>query len=80
VTINVDKYRKSILVGVGAFLFAAQAAISDGKLTLAEGFAVAIAVATALGVYRVPNVPDAPEDEPEEDTWTPEVALRDITW
>lgn len=77
-TVNVDRYRKSILVGVGAFLFAAQAAISDGKLTLAEGVAAVIAVATALGVYKVPNVPAEPEVET--DSWTPEVALKDITW
>lgn len=52
---NIDKYRKSILVGVGAFLYAAQAAITDGKLTLSEGVGIALAVLTALGVYRVPN-------------------------
>lgn len=52
---NIDKYRKSILVGIMAFLYAVQAAITDGQLSAPEAIGIVLAVATALGVYTVPN-------------------------
>jgi hypothetical protein len=55
-----QKFGKSVAAGAVLVVTATQAAISDGHLTQAEDFQIAIAVVTALAVYFVPNVPSWP--------------------
>lgn len=50
---------RKALVAVGAACGVAAAALSDGKLDAAEIVAVALAFLGALGVYQIPNTPDA---------------------
>jgi hypothetical protein len=48
------QYRK-FLVAASAALGVAGTAVADGKLTAAEGIAIAVAFLGALGVYGVRN-------------------------
>lgn len=54
------KYGKSLAALAAAALTAAAAALTDGAFTAQEGVQVAIAVATAAGVWLVPNLPQHP--------------------
>lgn len=53
--VNVKRYSKSILAAVGALGTWATVALADGVVTGQEWTALGVAVATALGVYTVPN-------------------------
>ncbi len=48
--VKIQKYRKTLIAIAGAILTVAAQAFPDSKYTIA-----AIAVATAVGVWRVPN-------------------------
>jgi hypothetical protein len=50
----VQRYMKFIVAAVGAAVYAAQAAISDGHITGTEGYGILTA---AVFVYLVPNKP-----------------------
>jgi hypothetical protein len=52
-------HAKSLLAAVAAGGVTLQAAISDDVITSSEKVAIVLAVATALGVYAVPNKPPA---------------------
>lgn len=49
------QYSKSILAALSAGGYAIQAAISDDVITSAEKMGIILAVATAAGVFAVPN-------------------------
>jgi hypothetical protein len=52
----VSRYRKTVAALIGALLtWAGTAYVPDGTVDRAEGFSLAIAVATAVGVYAVTN-------------------------
>jgi hypothetical protein len=53
----VQRYMKFIVAAVGAAVYAAQAAISDGHITGTEGYGILTAAAIAVFVYLVPNKP-----------------------
>lgn len=48
------RYRKAI-VGVSGVLIVIGESLRDGEISGGEGFNIAVAVAVAFGVYRVPN-------------------------
>jgi peptidoglycan/LPS O-acetylase OafA/YrhL len=50
---------KHVTAAVVAGLVALQAAVTDDGVTAAEWVGIAVAVAGALGVYAMPNAPDA---------------------
>lgn len=52
-----SRYRKSILALVGALLTWGTAALWDNTVELREWWSLLAAVATAFGVYQVPNDP-----------------------
>jgi hypothetical protein len=52
-----NAYRKTVAALLGAAGTWCVAAIPDGRITSMEWVALGIAVATALGVYSVPNDP-----------------------
>jgi len=54
-----SKYAKFIVAILGAIGTWGVTAASDGSLDLSEWFGVLVAVATALGVFIVPNKPSA---------------------
>lgn len=53
-------HAKSILAGIVAVGYTAQAALSDDVITSAEKVAIGIAFLTAVGVYVAPNKPSPP--------------------
>lgn len=56
-----QKYGKTVGAAAIAVVVALQAALSgDGHISGEEGFQIATAVATAIGVYLVPAVPQWP--------------------
>ncbi|MBB5130549.1 hypothetical protein HNP84_000237 [Thermocatellispora tengchongensis] len=52
---KIGKYWKSILATTGAVVVAGEAVVSDGVITGNEWVNLVIALATAVGVYLVPN-------------------------
>lgn len=56
------RYRKTIVAVIGAAVTWLVAAFADSTLDTQEWVALAVAIATAAGVYATPN--DAPEGEP----------------
>lgn len=63
----IAKYAKTVLAVVGAAVYAAQAALSDGTVTNTEWIGIATAALIAAGVWAVPNAgnPVAPAEQPE---------------
>jgi hypothetical protein len=58
------QYRKTIVAVIGAVLtWVAVAYVPDGSISREEWFALAVALATALGVYGISN-DDPPVPEP----------------
>jgi hypothetical protein len=53
---KIAPYAKAVAAVVGAFLTWSAAAIIDGGVSTEEWIALGLAILTALGVYRVPNV------------------------
>ena len=55
------KYRKTLVALVGTVLtWAGVAYVPDGNVDRWEWYGLAVALATAAGVYAVPNTPRAP--------------------
>jgi hypothetical protein len=52
---NISKYNKFYVAIVGATLTWITVALADDKVTTQEWVGLAVAVATALGVYQIPN-------------------------
>lgn len=59
---SLSRYRKTIVAVIGAAVTWLVAAFADEVVDTQEWVALAVAVATAAGVYATPN--DAPEGEP----------------
>lgn len=57
-----SRYRKTIIAVIGAAVTWLVAAFADNTVDTQEWVALAVAVATAAGVYATPN--DAPAGEP----------------
>lgn len=58
------RYAKSIAALVAAIGVVAATLAAGGPVTLADGLAIASAIAGLLGVYAVPNKPSAPAPVP----------------
>lgn len=52
---GISGYRKTVAALIGAVLTWATATLTDNHVSTAEWIALAVAVATALGVYQVSN-------------------------
>lgn len=55
-----DRAGKALVAVAIAVVTAVQATVSDGHVTATEGIQILIALATAIGVYIAPVVPNAP--------------------
>lgn len=56
---KVSEYAKGAVAGSGALFVVVDSAVDDGSITQGEWFAIAVAVATFIGVVAVPNKPKA---------------------
>ena len=59
---KIGRYAKTVVAGLGAGIYALQAAISDDVVTNTEWFGIGTAVLVAVGVLTVPN---AAQSEPQ---------------
>lgn len=55
-----SRYGKSIVAAFMLVVTAVQAALSDDRLTEAEGLQIAVAVCAAITIYIAPNLPKYP--------------------
>ena len=69
---NISHYRKTIVALLGGVLAWAQVAyVPDGHLDRGEYYGLAVALATALGVYGVSNRLSSTPPETTDDQWDP---------
>lgn len=54
---KVSRYAKAVVAAAGPVLYAAQAAVTDGRVDGQEWLTIGLAVLVAAGVWKVPNRP-----------------------
>lgn len=54
-SMNLDKYKKTIVAVAGVIALVAQSLADDGTLSTDEIVAICVAAGAALGVYTIPN-------------------------
>lgn len=52
---KISAYWKTVVASLGPVVYAAQAAVTDSRITVDEWVTIGVAVLVAAGVWRVPN-------------------------